>query len=469
MEIHSQCRICGKPLEVVAERGTGKNLLCSTCRNKLHTPSTDKPSEQKCFYCCINVPVPANLSGRFFRCPHCNRLLVISKYIRRLQDVSDGVEPFFRQVLGSWRKVLPFAVFILLFSLAGRPFISLLKDKPKTAAPELSPNHSQIRHDQIYSRAMQSFVAPATNSMLEIITKNNVHQKGTVDFIDGDKVILNIGGSKHTYNRDWLSQRSREAILAPDYAEAFVRNTLKAERDQIERDKADRVRKEKERTERESAAREAEIERRRAENEKAVQQEALLKAQIARAQKGKAEKEAAKQYDQELQRRAEQEWNDYAMQNGGSQFVGEPGSGQLVPAPQDNSQWTSSQSEEAMDEFTGRVIGNIRQSMSQPRGDFLPPRGTPPTWQVREGPPQNGVRTLNENQFLAQHNGRYGGSFQTARAARNQVETLNVQQQFNLEAIEAYQGSGSYQVNMSVGRWTYDYDPNSDSFVVYQQ
>lgn len=98
-----------------------------------------------------------------------------------------------------------------------------------------------------------------------------------------------------------------------------------------------------------------------------------------------------------------------------------------------------------------------------------PNRSSPPQWQVREGPSHNGVRTLNENQFLARHNGRYGGSFSTARAARNQAETLNTQQQYNLEAIEAYQGSGSYQVNMSVGRWTYDYDPNSDSFVVYQQ
>ena len=61
-----------------------------------------------------------------------------------------------------------------------------------------------------------------------------------------------------------------------------------------------------------------------------------------------AEREKARQYDLELQRRSEQEWNDFARQNGGMQFVGEPGSGQLAPAPLNDSGWDSDQSEETV-------------------------------------------------------------------------------------------------------------------------
>lgn len=61
-----------------------------------------------------------------------------------------------------------------------------------------------------------------------------------------------------------------------------------------------------------------------------------------------AEREKARQYDLELRRRAEQEWNEFARLNGGPQFVGEPGSGQLAPAPQNDSGWDSGQSEETV-------------------------------------------------------------------------------------------------------------------------
>ena len=60
------------------------------------------------------------------------------------------------------------------------------------------------------------------------------------------------------------------------------------------------------------------------------------------------EEEKARQYDLELQRRAEREWNEFARQNGGSQFVGELGSGQLSFATENRSGWDSGQSEEAI-------------------------------------------------------------------------------------------------------------------------
>ena len=44
--------------------------------------------------------------------------------------------------------------------------------------------------------------------------------------------------------------------------------------------------------------------------------------------------EADRQYDLELQRKAEMEWNEHARQTGGMMFVGEPGSGQLGSSPQ---------------------------------------------------------------------------------------------------------------------------------------
>ena len=59
-----------------------------------------------------------------------------------------------------------------------------------------------------------------------------------------------------------------------------------------------------------------------------------------------SEREKARQYDLELQRRAEEEWNEFARRNGGAQFVGEPGSGQMSHHPQQNTGWDSRRSEE---------------------------------------------------------------------------------------------------------------------------
>ncbi len=77
-------------------------------------------------------------------------------------------------------------------------------------------------------------------------------------------------------------------------------------------------------------------------------------------QRTASEEEKARQYDLELQRRAEQEWNEFAGQNGGSQFVEELGSGQMAPAPQNGSGWDSGQSEEAILAYAngiGELVG----------------------------------------------------------------------------------------------------------------
>ena len=196
----------------------------------------------------------------------------------------------------SMRTSLASAMFLTLCVI---PTLTGCSKAEQASAPEQPPvNELQIRHDRLYAQAMKSFVAPATNSMLDIITKNNVSQSGTVDFIGHDKVVLDIGGRKHTYNRDWLSPQSREAILAPDYAEAFVRNTFKAEHDKIENDKAKRIREENERNE-EARLKREEAERLRAEQE----QTERWKAKSAAL---KAEKEEARRYNEELQRRADE-------------------------------------------------------------------------------------------------------------------------------------------------------------------
>lgn len=191
------------------------------------------------------------------------------------------------------------AIGIALLIGMGSHFLRLFpKNEPVGSSSESPPDAWQVRHDQLYAQGLQSFVAPATNSMLEIITKNNVRQRGSVVFISHDKVVLDIGGKSHTYNRDWLSPQSREAILAPDFAEAFVRNTLKAEQDKIEHDKAERIQAEKERLE-EARSRREEAERLRAEQEQAERWK-------ARSAALKAEKEEARRYNEELQRRADE-------------------------------------------------------------------------------------------------------------------------------------------------------------------
>ena len=68
------------------------------------------------------------------------------------------------------------------------------------------------------------------------------------------------------------------------------------------------------------------------------------------------DREKARQYDLELQRRAEQEWNDFARQNGGAQFVGKMGSGQMTPAPQANPGMSSGRSEQAVMDYAQGII-----------------------------------------------------------------------------------------------------------------
>ena len=61
-----------------------------------------------------------------------------------------------------------------------------------------------------------------------------------------------------------------------------------------------------------------------------------------------AEKEEAVRFNLEVQRRAEQEWNEFARQNGGLQFTGGEGSGQPSSSSGNRSGWDSGQSEEAV-------------------------------------------------------------------------------------------------------------------------
>lgn len=65
-------------------------------------------------------------------------------------------------------------------------------------------------------------------------------------------------------------------------------------------------------------------------------------------------------YDLELQRKAEQEWNEHARQTGGMVFVGEPGSGQLDSSPQTKPrQARQPQDEEAAIAYATRIGGLV--------------------------------------------------------------------------------------------------------------
>ena len=110
----------------------------------------------------------------------------------------------------------------------------------------------------------------------------------------------------------------------------------------------------------------------------------------------------------------------------------------------------------------------------QTQVDTIRPSGSPPSWQVREGRTRpDGVRTFNENQYIARHEGRYGGAFATAREASLRADELNTQQGYNEEAVMAqamYSGQdGVYMLNSRAGNWTYKYDANRNAFVVYQE
>lgn len=110
----------------------------------------------------------------------------------------------------------------------------------------------------------------------------------------------------------------------------------------------------------------------------------------------------------------------------------------------------------------------------QSRADNIRPSGSPPRWQVREGQTRpDGVRTFNENQYIASHYGQFGGAFDTTRAARLKAEALNTQQEYNKEAMMEQamysRQDGVYMLNSRAGNWTYRYDETIDKFVVYQE
>ena len=331
MYVHFKCGKCGKHLEV-DEKGAGMSFPCTDCGEPVLAPMF--PSPHKCSYCHAEVLVADYLQGSEIQCPNCQKMFFVrppqpqndanrqsppppkppdwpSVPSERLDLLTKGGQWINRHVESicgrDWSNadnqrpaiVLLYAIGIVLLISMGTHYLgSLFKNEPAGSLSESPPDKWQVRHDLLYAQAMQSFIAPATNSMLEIITKNNVRQSGIVEFISHDKVVLDIGGRKHTYNRDWLSPQSREAILAPDYAEAFVRNTFKAEQDKIDNDKAKGIREEKERNEAARLKRE-EAERLRAEQEQAERWRAKSAAL-------KAEKEEARRYNEELQRRADE-------------------------------------------------------------------------------------------------------------------------------------------------------------------
>ena len=114
------------------------------------------------------------------------------------------------------------------------------------------------------------------------------------------------------------------------------------------------------------------------------------------------------------------------------------------------------------------------QLQNQSRASNISPGGNPPRWQVQQGQTRpDGVRTFNENQYIASHYGRFGGAYSTPREARLKAEALNTQQGYNLEAMQEqsmYSGRNTVVVgNFRVGRWRSGYDENLNAFVVYQE
>lgn len=117
--------------------------------------------------------------------------------------------------------------------------------------------------------------------------------------------------------------------------------------------------------------------------------------------------EEDRRYDEELQRRAEQEWNNFAQQNGGAQFVGELGSGQMAPAPRDGSGWDSGQGEEAILAYAngiGELVGVAAGFESQ-----IDPM----------------IETIKRHQRVAQYSSDPNERMYSARQAQVWLGTLN--------------------------------------------
>ncbi|HPF99356.1 MAG TPA: tetratricopeptide repeat protein [Kiritimatiellia bacterium] len=125
-------------------------------------------------------------------------------------------------------------------------------------------------------------------------------------------------------------------------------------------------------------------------------------------------------------------------------------------------------------EFARNVLKAYRaDATALARGSNISPATTtPPRWQVTEGRSRNGMRTVEENQYLAKHYGRFGGAFETVEEASQKAHDLNTQQQYNVEALKEFainSGPGNYSGNFQMGNWTYRYDRSLDKFVVYQE
>ena len=88
---------------------------------------------------------------------------------------------------------------------------------------------------------------------------------------------------------------------------------------------------------------------------------------------------------------------------------------------------------------------------------------TPPQLQVGEGrPDQGGTRVFSEEQYIASHYERYGGTFGTAGEAAQTERALNTQMKSSTDA-------GTRRGNPRLGRWTYKYDRTLGKFVVFQE
>lgn len=214
---------------------------------------------------------------------------MISGFIRRIEDVSDGVATYFRFVPRHWWKVLGFVALIIVVGLIGWPVISLFKDKPQTVVQEQPPpDRWQVRYDQLYAQALSSFRPPPTNCILEIVTKNDRRYRGNLIALTTNAVVLDIDGRQFTYNRDWLSPNTREKILAPDYADSVARSMVEAEKAKAEKARIERLDQERLLAERADAERKAQAKRKADIERKKVQAERADAERKAEAERYKA-------------------------------------------------------------------------------------------------------------------------------------------------------------------------------------
>ncbi|MCE9612911.1 MAG: sel1 repeat family protein [Lentisphaerae bacterium] len=133
-------------------------------------------------------------------------------------------------------------------------------------------------------------------------------------------------------------------------------------------------------------------------------------------------------------------------------------------------------SKEEWSRGSSSVSPSTSQAESSDRSshDISPGSSQPPQWRVNERGIDDGVRVFDENQYLAQHYGRFGGSFDTLTEARQKAKALNTQQTYNLDAMKEAvvmggAGSSSGYGDFEVGRWKYTFDGSISKFVVYMK